>query len=376
VLAERLDERLIKRICMARFWRILITIVVVAAVALWLVDTFWPNNAASFNSRGVAYEQNAEYDRAVEEFDQAIRFDPRLSLAFNNRGAAYADKAQYDRAIEDYDRAIRLDPKYAAAFSNRGNAYADKTRYDRAIEDYDQAIRLDPKYAATYYNRGNAYADKAQYDRPIEDYDQAIRLDPRDAAGFLNRGNAYREKTQYDRAIEDYDQAIRLEPKLALAFTSHGFAYFNIGQFAVAAENFEQNVAINAEQLPSPGSNNRPQSYGVLWLHLARARGNRDDSEELMGNAAKLDLDTWPGPVVALYLKRIDANDVIAAATSGDAKTQREQGCDASFYVGEDAMIRQDTAEATRLLRQAAETCLPNFVEYAAAVAELKRLEK
>jgi hypothetical protein len=42
--------------------------------------------------------------------------------------------------------------------------------------------------------------------------------------------------------------------------------------------------------------------------HLARAR--------------KLDLKTWPGPVVAFYLKGIDANGVMAAARSGDAKTQ------------------------------------------------------
>jgi lipoprotein NlpI len=294
-----------------------------------------------------------------------VAYRANEAVALYNRGNAYAAKAQYDRAIEDFDQAIRLDPKYALTLYDRGIAYGAKGQYDRAIEDFDQAIGLDPKYALAFDGRGVAYAKKAQYDRAIEDFDQAIALDPKYALAFYSRGVAYAAKAQYDRAIEDFDQAIALDPKDAPAIYSRGIVYFNKGQFAVAARDFEQSLSINAAQ-----------AYGVLWLHLARARSDRGDTEELTGNAVKLDLKTWPGPVVAFYLKGIDANGVMAAARSGDAKTQREQGCQVSFYVGEDAVLRQDTAEATRLLRQARETCPPDFAEFIAAQAELKRLEK
>src|ERR1700680_3645239 len=39
-----------------------------------------------------------------------------LAYAFHNRGNAYQSKGQYDRAIQDYDQAIRLNPQYADAF--------------------------------------------------------------------------------------------------------------------------------------------------------------------------------------------------------------------------------------------------------------------
>ena len=68
---------------------------------------------------------------------------------------------QYDRAIQDYDQAIRLNPNWAEAFNNRGRAYSDKGQHDRAIQDLDQAIRLNPNFAEAFYNRGHAYADKA-----------------------------------------------------------------------------------------------------------------------------------------------------------------------------------------------------------------------
>jgi tetratricopeptide (TPR) repeat protein len=52
----------------------------------------------------------------------------KLASAFISRGVAYDDKGQYDRAIQDYDQAIKLDPNYATALSNRADAIAKKKK--------------------------------------------------------------------------------------------------------------------------------------------------------------------------------------------------------------------------------------------------------
>src|SRR5271169_5590295 len=41
-----------------------------------------------------------------------------LAIAYNSRGNAYTDKGQYDRAVQDYDQAIKLSPKYATPYNN------------------------------------------------------------------------------------------------------------------------------------------------------------------------------------------------------------------------------------------------------------------
>jgi lipoprotein NlpI len=66
----------------------------------------------------------------------------------------------------------------------------------------------------------------------------------------------------------------------------------------------------------------------------------------------------------------------VAAGGAGDAKKRREQGCEASFYLGEYALMRVEIGDAQRLFREALERCPGGFVEHLAAEAELKRLTK
>tara|TARA_Y100001936_G_scaffold254154_1_gene325882 strand:- start:16423 stop:16827 length:405 start_codon:yes stop_codon:yes gene_type:complete len=81
-----------------------------------------------------------------------------------------------NRAIQDYDKAIKLNPKYADAYNNRGVAYSDKGQVNRATHDLNMAIELNPKSAATYYNRGIAYRKKGELNRAIQDLYGAARL--------------------------------------------------------------------------------------------------------------------------------------------------------------------------------------------------------
>jgi tetratricopeptide (TPR) repeat protein len=138
-----------------------------------------------------------------------------LATAFNNRGLAYRLKVQYERAIEDFDQAIRLGPGFANAWNNRGVAYRNMGDVDRAIADYSQAIWLKPDYTAAFYNRGIALNHKGEYDRAIADFNVVLRVDPQNAPVLYRRGTAELKKGDITAGNSDLTAARAIKPDIA-----------------------------------------------------------------------------------------------------------------------------------------------------------------
>ncbi len=138
-----------------------------------------------------------------------------LSVNFCNRGRAFHSKGQHDRAIQDYDQAIRLDANYALAFNGRGTAYSDKGQYDRAIQDYNQAIRLKPNDAGAFGNRGLAYLKLGQVAAAKADYTRAVELSPKSAFLRYGRGVAEMRLSDPISGRQDIKDALHLDPTIA-----------------------------------------------------------------------------------------------------------------------------------------------------------------
>ena len=77
-----------------------------------------------------------------ENYAEAIRLNPENAKTYNNRGLAYGNLGQYERAIQDFDEAIRLDPQDAIAYNNRGVAYQNLGKQELADRDFAKAKEL------------------------------------------------------------------------------------------------------------------------------------------------------------------------------------------------------------------------------------------
>ncbi len=102
-----------------------------------------------------------------------------LARAFAHRGRAWSDQGQFDRAIRDFDQAVRLDPDYADAFNGRGVALMGQGEFVRAIDNFDQAIRLDPNYAIAIFNRGLALQNLGRTEEATSAFAAAKEAGPR-----------------------------------------------------------------------------------------------------------------------------------------------------------------------------------------------------
>jgi tetratricopeptide (TPR) repeat protein len=204
------------------------------------------NLAIAFNNRGNGFHAKKQYDRAIEDYDEAIRLDPNFALAYNNRGDTRMHQNDLDRAIADFSAAIRINPKYVPAYGNRAHAYKIKGDTARAIADYTTVIALHPT-AEAYLDRGNAFRDLNQLDRAIADYSVIVDKAPDDARGWRNRGLVRLMKDDAAGAIADYDKAIRRDPNDAYSYNNRGMALLLAQQIDRAIADFDAALRLDAK---------------------------------------------------------------------------------------------------------------------------------
>jgi len=105
------------------------------------------NLAHAYNNRGTAYQSGGELDKAISDFSEAIRLEPKDALAFNNRGIAYDKKGDFALAIADFSTALKLKPGDDRVLKSRGWAHFWHGDYDSAINDWGAAISIEWKHA-------------------------------------------------------------------------------------------------------------------------------------------------------------------------------------------------------------------------------------
>jgi len=261
-------------------------------------------DSAFYRKRADDYTVKGEYDRAISDYDEAIRLNPQDAIAFYKRGFAYHYKNNHDRAFEDYKAAIQLKTEFAlqpmlqcALYNSMKNDNPDK-----AIEECSKTINSTSDFALAYYIRGNAYQNKKDADRAIADYSKFIEFNPKNVLVHINRGDAYSDKKDYDRAAADYNKAIELD-------AGNELAKKNLQR--LQAE--KSNVAANRQE--SSASPEKPKLPQILDVGALNSRAVTLSQPIYPANAKRLGIR---GNVTVQITVDENGNVTSAKATSGN----------------------------------------------------------
>ena len=128
-------------------------------------------------------------------------------------------------------------------------------------------------------------------------------------------------------------------------YSERGYTQFIAAHYAAAAADLDKALTLG---VTARAGDVLWLPYQAAWLHIARARAGQNDAEELARNGGKIDLKQWPGTLIAYFLGQAKLDQLSSASNHGAMGRARE--CNLSFFTGEQALAKNDSAEAARLV--------------------------
>jgi tetratricopeptide (TPR) repeat protein len=184
-----------------------------------------PYRARAYTVRGQTYRRQGKVGHALQDYDEALRIDPRQVDGYVSRALLEMDRLdQNDRALRDLNHALALRPNYTWAMLVLSRLYFVQGEFARSLREADAVLKIDPKSAVGYGRRCLARLAIDELEAAIDDCTESLRLQPNMLFAFNGRGSAYLKLGQPDKAEADFDSVIRLRAEAPIALYGRGIA--------------------------------------------------------------------------------------------------------------------------------------------------------
>ncbi|MBI5887785.1 MAG: tetratricopeptide repeat protein [Deltaproteobacteria bacterium] len=148
------------------------------SIALWTheINTVPDRPALAYYNRGIAYEAAGDRVKAVGDFSEAVRLNPKYVDAYAYRGYVYRMLKKTELALKDYDTVLRFDPNYAKAYLNKAVIHIETGRYLEAEKELKLSLGFVPENPYTVYNLGVCYEKLGRKTKAADYFKQAAAM--------------------------------------------------------------------------------------------------------------------------------------------------------------------------------------------------------
>lgn len=100
--------------------------------------------------KGVFYSETKQYAKAIEQFDECIKRDWKMTDAYIEKGIVMYDQKQYNDALEIFTLASTVSNTNADAYFWMARCYEAIGKKQEAIRNYERSISLDRNFAEAW----------------------------------------------------------------------------------------------------------------------------------------------------------------------------------------------------------------------------------
>ncbi len=199
------------------------------------------DKAIALTYLGMISDDRGEYDKAVEFFNRALRYDDTNPDIHKNLSLALRHKKDMEGALEAAQRSVTLGANDPDSRLLLGNIYSESGRYDEAIGAYRDVLEKAPDNPRAHYNLGWALLKKGDEFAAAEHFKKAATVDRIGEVAhrsYSRLGVMQLERGNLGEAEQYLKEAVTIRPGDAVNHYNLGIAYLRQKKTAEAAEEF------------------------------------------------------------------------------------------------------------------------------------------
>ncbi len=173
----------------------------------------FPDSAWTHFLLGVAYENQAELDKAVAEYKTALARDANLPNAPFAVGYLYWRQHDSETAKSWFEKQLAAQPCHALAVFYLGQIARADQDTEGAAKYYRRSISCDADSPEAHLRLGMTLAEMNQNDEALRELTQAVKLAPDNPAGHYRLGLLYKKLGRSKASSAEYDTVRRLQEK-------------------------------------------------------------------------------------------------------------------------------------------------------------------
>lgn len=170
---------------------------------------------AAYKNRGLLFLADSNFTKAKEDFDKAIIINPEYSIAYFKRSDIYIRNGEYEKAIEDLQNAYMFDSDLSGCKFQIGLCYYKKGLLSVADSLYSEALENFSKSKIYYIEYEKELINESKSDEVFKEI--LKNYDPKKKYYYnlmFNYANVFSLLGNKDRAVEILNSLKEMNKKL------------------------------------------------------------------------------------------------------------------------------------------------------------------
>lgn len=174
-----------------------------------------PDSFVGYTNLGITYVSEGRYSEAKPLLERSVGMRPATENT-SNLATAYFQLHEYDKAVRNFEQAVKLNDKYYEVWGNLADAYywapgmRDRApaAYKTAISLAQQKLEVNPRDALCLGYLAGFYAMLGDRDHALLYLNRALQLSPDSPDVLLDAAEVYNQLGKKDAAIEYCEKTV------------------------------------------------------------------------------------------------------------------------------------------------------------------------